>query len=343
MPTVSGFAALRYDTDKAGELGNLVAPPYDVLDDRRRYIYRARSPYNVVALTLPDEPRDAGRALAEWRESGILVEDPPALWWIAEDYHGPDGVARTREGIAGSIEVTPYSDGEVLPHEATHSAAKEGRLRILRETHTELEPILLLYDGDPPLARPQREPDLDVELATDRTRMWRLPETEVSLPGPFVIADGHHRYETALTYRQEEPKATRTFAVLVSSRDPGLEIFPTHRVAAEVGIDPYGMMCSTWDGSAFTLYRHGNFFRLDSDDDLDVRAIGEYEPRGVEYTTDAEEAIQAVDEGHAGLAFLVRAPSVATVMEYARRDETMPPKTTYFYPKLASGLLLQPT
>jgi uncharacterized protein (DUF1015 family) len=342
VATVSGFSALLYDTERAGDLANLVAPPYDVLDDRRRYIYRARSPYNIVALTLPDSPQEAGKTLREWRESGILVEDASALWWIVEDYTGPDGVERTREGIAGSIEVTPYSDGQVLPHEATHSEAKEGRLRILRETRTQLEPILLLYDGDPPVGRPDRDPDLDVELAGDRTRMWRLPETELSIDGPLVIADGHHRYETAVNFRQEEPSATHTFAVLVSSRDPGIEIFPTHRVAQEVGVNPFGMMCSTWDPDALTLYRHGNFFRVDSDDELDVRAIEEYEPKGVNYTTDAEEAIEAVDSDHAALAFLVRAPSVKTVMAFARRGETMPPKTTYFFPKLASGLLLHP-
>ena len=158
MPRVSPFRALRYDETVAGPLAELVAPPYDVIDDDARREYLARSPYNVVHLTLPESDggrRDRARRLA--RRAGVLRrEEEPALWFIAQDYTGPDGVARTREGIAGSIEATPYSAGEVLPHERTHAGPKEGRLRILRATRTQLEPIFLLYDADPPLAAPGR-------------------------------------------------------------------------------------------------------------------------------------------------------------------------------------------
>ncbi len=170
----------------------------------------------------------------------MLVEEEPALWWIAQDYVGPDGVARTREGIAGSIEATPYSEGKVLPHERTHAGPKEGRLRILRATRTQLEPIFLLYDADPPLSRPAGEPEMDVVEGAERTRVWRLPAGEIELDVPLLIADGHHRYETAVAFREEDPSATHTFAVLVSSRDPGVEIFPTHRIVQRVGVDPAG-------------------------------------------------------------------------------------------------------
>src|SRR5206468_12625603 len=110
---------------------------------------------------------------------------------------------------------------------------KEGRLNILRATQTQLEPIFLLYDGDPPVARPDREPDLEAEEGGVRTRAWRLPAEKLELPGPLLIADGHHRYETAVAFREEHPGATHTFAVLVSTRRPGLELFPTHRVAPD--------------------------------------------------------------------------------------------------------------
>ena len=143
----------------AGPLTDLVAPPYDVIDDDARLEYLARSPYNVVHLTLPDSPEEAGnRARGVARARRAPREEEPALWFIAQDYTGPDGVARTREGIAGSIEATPYADGQVLPHERTHAGPKEGRLRILRATRTQLEPIFLLYDADPPLARPTARP-----------------------------------------------------------------------------------------------------------------------------------------------------------------------------------------
>ncbi len=343
VATVSPFRALRYDETVAGApLAELIAPPYDVLNEEGRYAYGSRSPYNIVRLTLPDGPEEAGKALADWRERGVLVEEEPALWWIAQDYVGPDGVARTREGLAGSIEATPYSEGRVLPHERTHEGPKEGRLQILRATHTQLEPIFLLYDADPPVSRPGGEPELDVQDGSERTRVWRLPAAEIELDVPLLIADGHHRYETAVNFRKEDPAATHTFAVLVSSRDPGVEIFATHRVVQEVGTNPVGMMTSTWDMSALTMYRNGNFFRLDSDDELDAREIEQYELTGVDYTPDVEEAVSAVDAEAAELAFLLRAPTVAQVFEFALRGETMPQKSTFFYPKLVSGLLLHP-
>jgi uncharacterized protein (DUF1015 family) len=342
VPTLSGFRALRYDTTVAGPLGGLVAPPYDVIDAAERSALRRRSPYNIVNLTLPDSPEDAGRVLAEWRERGVLVAEEPALWWLAQDYVGPDGVARTREGIAGSIEATPYAAGNVLPHERTHAAARETRLQVLRATRTQLEPIFLLYDADPPVARPGGEPELDVVQGKERTRIWRLRERELELDAPLLIADGHHRYETAVAFRSEEPTATHTFAVLVSSRSPGLEIFPTHRLVQSVGIEPDGRMISAWDPAALTLYREGIFLRLDSADELDANAVERYEPEGVAYTPNAGEAVSAVDDREAAMAFLVRAPTVAQVLGFAARREMMPQKSTFFYPKLTSGLLLHP-
>ena len=141
----SGRAALRRDR-RAGAPGYLDA-----------------SPYNIVHLTLPESEQAAGATLADWRERGVLRLEEPALWWIAQHFTGPDGVERTREGLAASIEATPYSERKVLPHELTHAGPKEGRLRLLRATRTQLEPIFLLYDADPVAERPDREPDMDVE------------------------------------------------------------------------------------------------------------------------------------------------------------------------------------
>jgi uncharacterized protein (DUF1015 family) len=337
MPRVRPFRALRY----SGPLDDLVAPPYDVISPEQRLEYLARSPHNVVHLTLPDSPDDAERLFSQWREEGVLVEEEPRYWWVAQDYVGPDGVARTREGFAASVPVTPYERGEVLPHERTHAGPKEGRLRLLRATRTQLEPIFLLYDGDPPLSRPDGDPELDVEAGGVHTRVWRLPAQEVEVPGPLLIADGHHRYETAVAYRDEHPDAERTFAVLVSMRSPGLEIFPTHRVVPDLEGEPDAMMTSTWDQDALALYQQGNFFRVETDDELDAQAVDRF-GSDFEYTPNAQEAIDAVDSGFYEAAFLVRAPTVAQVAEFAKRGETMPQKSTFFYPKLTSGLLLFP-
>jgi uncharacterized protein (DUF1015 family) len=341
MPRIKPFRPLRFDTGVAGPLETLVAPPFDVISDEARAGYLARSPYNIVHLTLPDTPEDAARDLHDWRERGALVEGRPAYWWIAQDYVGPDGVARTREGIGAAIPVTPYADGEVLPHERTHAGPKEGRLRLLRATHTQLEPIFVLYDGDSPFAAPSGEPDLEAEESGVRTRMWELPsEDELDIDTPLLIADGHHRYETAVAYREESPAATHMFAVLVSTRAPGLEIFPTHRLAQRVGDVP-GIEIGAPNGGV-TLYRGGRYLRVESDDDFGPSVVDALAPEGVTYTADQRAAVAAVDRGEAEAAFLLEPVTVEQVARFAHAGETMPQKSTFFYPKLTSGLVLYP-
>jgi uncharacterized protein (DUF1015 family) len=340
MPTVKPFRALQYDEQVAGPLERLVAPPYDVISDEARDDYLARSPYNIVHLTLPDSPGEAAGDLADWRSRGVLVPREPSYWFIAQDYVGPDGVARTREGIGAAIPVTPYSEGDVLPHERTHAGPKEGRLRILRATETQLEPIFVLYDGDPLLEAPDGPPHVAVEDAGVRTRMWEVSSGELSIDSPLLIADGHHRYETAVAYREENPRATHMFAVLVSTRAPGLEIFPTHRLVQRVGDVP-GSAIDHPNGGV-TLYRGGRYERVETDDDFGPRVVESFSPEGVTYTADARAAVAAVDRGEAAAAFLLEPVTVQQVARFAHAGETMPQKSTFFYPKLTSGLLLYP-
>jgi uncharacterized protein (DUF1015 family) len=337
VPTVRPFQALRY---AVSPLDEVVAPPYDVISGEQRREYLERSPYNVVHLTLPDSPEAAAQALGEWRRAGVLVEAEPGYWWVAQDYTGPDGVARTREGFAASVPVTPYEAGEVLPHERTHAGPKEDRLRLLRATRTQLEPIFLLYDAEPVLARPGGEPAMDVTEGGVRTRVWHVPGGELEIDTPLLIADGHHRYETAVAYREERPEATHTFAILVSSRAPGLEIFPTHRLVEAVGDVP-GEEVETPDGGV-TLYRGGRYVRVATDDDFGPRVVESFQPEGVAYTAYADEAVAAVDRGDAAAAFLLEPVTVDQVARFARAGEVMPQKSTFFYPKLTSGLLLHP-
>jgi uncharacterized protein (DUF1015 family) len=340
VPTVRPFRALRYDPDVAGPLDSLVAPPYDVISDGERRDYLARSPYNVVHLTLPDSEEAAGQALREWIDRGVLVRDGERYWWIAQDYVGPDGVARTREGVAASVPVTPYEVGDVLPHERTHAGPREGRLRLLRATRTQLEPIFLLYDADPPFVRPDGAPAVEVVEGGVTTRMWPFEHGEVEIDTAFLIADGHHRYETAVAYRREHPAAKHTFAVLVSARAPGLEIFPTHRIVERVGEVPGEAVDAP--GRGVTLYRDGRFLRVRSDDDFGPRVVESLAPDGVTYTPSADTAIATVDRGDAAAAFLLEPVTVEQVARFAHAGETMPQKSTFFYPKLTSGLLFHP-
>jgi uncharacterized protein (DUF1015 family) len=340
MPTVKPFRALRYDPAVVGPLDALVAPPYDVISDDERSTYLDRSPYNVVHLTLPDSEEEAGRELAHWRANGVLARAPESYWWVAQDYVGPDGVPRTREGFAASVPVTPYDAGEVLPHERTHAGPKEGRLRLLRATRTQLEPIFLLYDADPLLERPDGEPAMDVEEGGVRTRVWPVVGGPLSIETPLLIADGHHRYETALAYRGENPDATHTLAILVSSRAPGLEIFPTHRLVQGIGDVPGERVDRP--GAGVTLYRDHSFTHVLTDDDFGPRVVESLAPSGVSYTAYADEAIASVDRGDAAAAFLLQPVTVEQVARFAGAGEVMPQKSTFFFPKLTSGLLFHP-
>jgi uncharacterized protein (DUF1015 family) len=340
VPTIRPFRALRYDPAVAGPLELLIAPPFDVISDEQRRQYLERSPYNVVHLTLPDSPEQAAADLDDWHTRGVLVRGAESYWWIAQDYVGPDGVARTREGVAASVPVTPYEERQVLPHERTHAGPKEDRLRLLRATRTQLEPIFLLYDADAVFIRPRGEPAVDVEEGGVRTRMWPIAAGERTIDTPLLIADGHHRYETAVAYRGENPDATHTLAVLVSSRAPGLEIFPTHRLVQAVGDVPGDDVDG--HGAGVTLYRDGRYLRVRTDDDFGPRVVESFSPDGVTYTAYVDEAIAAVDRGEAAAAFLLQPVTTEQVARFAEAGEVMPQKSTFFYPKLTSGLLFHP-
>ena len=353
MAVVKPFRALRYAA-VAGPLESLVAPPYDVVSPEQREELRARSPYNVVHLTLPDSEEAAAAELERWRADGVLDEEAPAVWALSQAYVGPDGVARERFGIVASLKVEPYETRTVLPHERTHSGPKEGRLRLLRATGVQLEPIFLLHDGPAPVEPPDREPDLEVEGA----RLWRLDD-----PGlvrayddkQLLIADGHHRYETALAYHAEEgtPGSAQMLVVLVSTDDPGLEIFPTHRLFAapkrlegertevedpETALealsgDRPAVVEVTADGAAIVRGDAGL---------LDVQLVDTLGHDGISYTPDVGEALRRVYEDEAAVAYLMRPTRIEDVFRLARAGEVMPQKSTYFFPKLLSGVLFHP-
>jgi len=352
MADVRPFRAVRYDETVAGPLAEVVAPPYDVISPDEREGFLAKSPHNVVHLTLPAEEAEAGRLWDDWRAHGVLVDEPePGFWWISQDYVGPDGVGRTREGLVAALKAEPYERRVVLPHERTHRGPKEGRLRLMREVDAQLEPLFFLYEGEPPARRPDREPDIEVEGA----RLWRLPPDgvqEAFADRQLLIADGHHRYETALAYGPD----VDVLAVLVSLDDPGLMIFPTHRVfarapgqqlaAEETLPDPAAGLDALervpHDRAAAVVYRDGRSELAVDGNELDVQLVDRLGHEGISYTPDWQQAVRAVDSGEAEVAVLMRPTRIEDVFAVAKRGETMPQKSTYFYPKLVSGLLFLP-
>jgi uncharacterized protein (DUF1015 family) len=409
---ISPLHALHYDLDRTGGLAPVAAPPYDVIDAAQRAELVARSPYNVVEIDLPQDPygRDpyahAAATLAAWRADGIVVQDAePALWALEQDYTGPDGKRRTRHGLFASVRVEDYGPGRIRPHERTHPGPKEDRLRLTRATQTNLSPIFSLYDGDAwsPVQPHLNGSPFDEITDEDGTthRLWRVADPgaiaaarEALAPAELLIADGHHRYETARVYAQESGH-DQVLMCLVSLSDPGLTIFPTHRLLTELDdakrVALRDAIARDWDVEEITADElepeaatdgrvrigyldtyHGRALRLTLKDPaiadaalpgkpaayrrLDTAvtealllqgALGMSEDdishfRGLDYARSTGEARERVTSGdvQAGL-FMGPAP-VDLVREVAAAGEVMPPKSTYFFPKVLTGLLFNP-
>ena len=366
------FRALRYDVARSGPLDHLVAPPHDVITAEERDELAASSRYNVVRLIRPDHPDEAGDVFRAWNEQGILVrEERPAVWVLEETFAGPDGLERVRRGLVARVRLHPYADGVVLPHEQTSPRAKSKRFALLRAVRTKLSPLLLLHDGAPPDAA-EGPPELEVTFHGVRSRLWRVAEPSgisaalERVRAPFVIADGHHRYETALRFHEEEGSdaSAHVMATLVSRDDGGLVVFPTHRVArgalpelngrfrlteladgAEAGAELLERVPR--DHAAFVMLRRDGAVLAESEAQPtrfvpDTTVIDSLALDDVRFTPSASDAERAVANGEATSAFLVRAPTIDEVEAVARAGETMPRKSTYFFPKLTSGLLFSP-
>jgi uncharacterized protein (DUF1015 family) len=282
-------------------------------------------------------------------------------------------VRRVRRGLVARVRLDPEGEGIVLPHERTFSEPMEARLRLLRAVGAKLSPIFLLQGGSPPPSTGD-EPDLEATLAGVTSRLWRIDGDgaiaahAAAIRGPLVIADGHHRYEAALRYHEENGREETAYilAVLVSCDDEGLTIFPTHRVVRGSLPELNGRFRLTpvpggmdealdrlarldRDRPAFVVVKPEEVVLAELPgevhedvDRLDVSVVDRLPLEGVSFTPDAGEAANAVSTGRASGAFLVRAPTVGEVSAIARSGKTMPEKSTYFYPKLASGLLFSP-
>ena len=267
MATLRPFRGLRYDPRRVPDLSLVIAQPYDRIHAAEQAAYYALHPWNFVRIdmgqTEPDQPDDnvytRARAYAEtWQTEGVLAREPrPALYAVEQAFASADGRLRTRMGFTAALELTRFDEGVILPHERTLSGPKSDRLNLTRATQTAWGHIFVLYpdpdnqiagllrahlSGKPPIIARERVIEPEVEQ-----RMWVIDDGEVIAEvirrlAPLrnlIIADGHHRYESALAYRDEmrarHPQApaaafNHALATFVSMSDPGLAILPTHRL-----------------------------------------------------------------------------------------------------------------
>ncbi len=417
MADVQPLSALHYDLERVGSLQDVVAPPYDVIDAAQRAELLARSPFNVVEIDLPqagpgeDPYSHAASTIEDWELEGILRHDrAPALWALTQEYAAPDGSRPTRHAILARVRVEEYGPGRIRPHERTQPGPKQDRLDLTRATRHNLSPIFSLTAAD-------AWGEVERELAGDPwgeatdgdgtvNRIWRIEDPGVHeavaatlRDAELLIADGHHRYETARTYMEQvggEGPHCYTLMALTALDDPGLTVFPTHRLlgglnsdsdrrehlreglrelfeieqvgddgldpAGEEGIGVFGYLDPERGEPArlrlkdraeldrILADRPESYRRLDvailealvlkgilgmSEDDVAAK-------RGIGYAKSIDEVRAALQGNDYDAAFVLRPTPVDQVRAVADSGETMPPKSTYFFPKILSGIVFNP-
>jgi uncharacterized protein (DUF1015 family) len=418
MADVQPLRALHYALEKTGGLQPVVAPPYDVIYNEGRTALLEQSPYNVVAIDLPlaadggDPYEHAAETLAQWRAEGAVVQDEqPTLWPLEQDYVGPDGRSRTRRGFLARVRVDDYGPGRIRPHERTHPGPKEDRLRLTRATRANLSPIFALFSDPEQLAwkalAPSTEnPPWGQTVDPDGTvnRLWRVDDPaviaavqEAAADAELLIADGHHRYETARVYAEEiggEGPHRYVLMCLVALEDPGLTVFPTHRLVRNLNE-------ANWDELRRAIEADFTMTPLDTleqlppaeNEQLELGYIDAREKRpyrlvlrdpaiadaampersepyrrldtavtevlllkgalgmtddqidhfdGLGYARDDQQAIELVLDGEYDAALFMAPTPVRRVQDVASSGESMPPKSTYFFPKVPTGLVFNP-
>jgi uncharacterized protein (DUF1015 family) len=407
------FRALHYDPRAVGRLADVIAPPYDVIDSAQLDRLYARSPFNVVRLILNRSADRYGAAAADfaaWRAGGVLAQDrEPCLYFYVQDFALADGSRHQRSGMLAAVRLEPFSAGNILPHERTFPSAKADRLKLMTACRANLSPIFGVYPEGGAAMAPARAlvesspPWLDIDDAGERHRVWRVAEpalidriVEALRSKTVFIADGHHRYETALTYRDQhraagdrDAEAPHNFLLmyLCAMDDPGLVVLPTHRLWRGAFDDAAWAKVS--EAFAFTacepgrltarlaaeapggigLHSPGRSGMLRVKDPTAVdRALPDLAPTirhlevalldafllghllGVDcaaagqdgrlgYTHDDNGALNALERDGVRAAFLLPAPRMADVAACCLAGQTMPQKSTYFFPKLKSGLV----
>ncbi|MBI1993704.1 MAG: DUF1015 domain-containing protein [Deltaproteobacteria bacterium] len=400
MVQIAPFRGILYNEKKIRDLSKVIAPPYDVITPEEQDRLCRKSPYNFVRLILSQEPEpyeSVARLFEGWRAEGIFVrDDRPALYFLSHRFSDNEGKTRERLGFIALARIEDFSTGAIRPHEKTLAAPKEDRLRLMLACHANLSPIFALY------AHPKQTinnammeqaqgvaPTLEVKEDGGGTcLLWRISDPEVirlaqreMAERPLLIADGHHRYEAALNYRNRLREERKNFSgrepfnyvmmYFSNMNDDGLVILPTHRLVRSFPSIPFQKLeeelqrhfylepyPKTPEGQRW-LKSKRIMQRLAKDlsdplRDLDVSALHllilahilgippEEQVQGevISYSQDEERVLKAVDKEDYQAAFILNPPKPEEILAVVQRGEKMPQKSTYFYPKLISGLVI---
>jgi uncharacterized protein (DUF1015 family) len=435
MAEVLPFKGILYNPKYITDMGDVVAPPYDVISPEQQEAFYNQHDNNVVRLILGKaQPGDTGPSdiharaadyFGQWMESRILSQDDKPAFYFTSVTFPVDEQRITRYGIIGRVRLEPFDKGVVLPHERTFSKIKSERLQLMQACHTNFSPIFGLYADDDRILERLVElsrnhvPDMNfVDSQEFGHKLWRIVDKEVQLQIAsafkdqcIYIADGHHRYETALNYqdwaRQNTPgfdenhPANFIMMSLSSLQDPGLLILPAHRLLRGVPLEELdslmgriekhfeiltfptesglnlavraidhamtehadqkaiGMYCKQMSVLSVLLLKDGIMEQMFADDvpealrDLDVTVLTRLlmmellgfdqsrldDATAIGYATTTHAAVQAVEGGQADLAFILNPTKIEQVQKVARHGLIMPRKSTYFYPKVGSGLV----
>lgn len=432
MANVKPFRGLRYDTKKVGSLSEVTTPPYDIISPEEQEMYCKKNKNSIIHLELGktyDTDTEANNRytrakdkLNDWMANGILkFEDTPAYYLYEEVFSLPDGSVKSLKGLISAVELVPFSEKIILPHEETLSKAKADRFCLMDETHANFSPIYFLYmDEKKTVNRIISEvsrslPEESFQTADGITHnLWvikdnaLLAQIETAFSDKqLFIADGHHRYETALNFRDKLKKDIPDFnenhggnfilAFTVEMDDPGLVVLPTHRILRNLddfneektinalkttfsveklntafpAADAEKTLFEHSDNTAFAFYTGKDYFYLltlsdqnamknalpncsDAYRGLDVSVLHTLildslfridtdnmaNQKNLVYTKFANEAIDSVKQGNAQCSFLLNATKVRQIKDVSLLNEKMPQKSTYFYPKLITGLVI---
>jgi uncharacterized protein (DUF1015 family) len=428
MARVAPFRGIFYNQKKIRDLAKVVAPPYDVVSpDDQEKLYK-KSPYNFIRLDLNQEPESyesVARTLTEWQEQGILVRDEtPTIYYLTHRFKLKNGEEKVRQGFFALTELEDFSTGKIRPHEKTLDAPKEDRLKLMLASHAQLSPIFMLYaepkqtinhmlalavEGVPPFM------EVDQENG-NQCRLWRINDLaliekiQAQIKDHWLlIADGHHRYEATLTYRDHMRNAARwngreafnyIMAYFANINDPNVLILPTHRLVRGFAPKPFMELESALDkhfhieqypktpdgrvsflkelanaakkhrviGASFKRDPRYLILRLKNKRsmqslakdlsgplrDLDVSILHllilgqilgltpeqQVSGESIRYTQDEDSALQSLEKEDYQAVFILTPTKAEEILAIVSTGEKMPQKSTYFYPKLLSGLII---